>query len=190
MVARGDIWQDSGMRQGWVWAVSITAVGLLSGCGGKPAQAADASDVLVLEVGGQQPSLRASLVAMGRTVAPGQALRPRSVLDMLDPAGAGGQGRRDDGGGDSRNPPAPVPTVLPEDGPPVAPPDFVSVALPESEWVIVKLHKDETLTHLSRKYLGDGRRFVEIMDWNGWSEPDTRKLRDGQDVKIKRSEMR
>jgi hypothetical protein len=52
------------------------------------------------------------------------------------------------------------------------------------------LHKDETLTHLSRKYLGDGRRFVEIMDWNGWSEPDTRKLRDGQDVKIKRSEMR
>lgn len=189
MVARGDIWQDPGMRQGWVWAVSITAVGLLSGCGGNPAQAADSSDVLVLEVGGQQPSLRASLVAMGRTVAPGQALRTRSVLDMLDPAGAGDQGRRDDGGGASGNPPAQVPPV-PAEVLPVESPEVAPVAPPESEWVIVKLHKDETLTHLSRKYLGDGRRFAEIMDWNGWSEPDTRKLRDGQDVKIKRSEMR
>lgn len=190
MVVRGDIWQDPHMRQGWVWAVSLTAVSWFSGCGGNPAQAAAPTDVLVLEVGGQQPSLRASLVAIGRTVAPGQALRPRSVLDMLDPAGAGDQGRRDDGGGDSVNPPAQVPLVPPEDGPPVGPPEVVPVAPPESEWVIVKLPKNETLTHLSRRYLGDGRRFVEIMDWNGWSEPDTWKLRDGQDVKIKRSEMR
>lgn len=61
---------------------------------------------------------------------------------------------------------------------------------PESKWVIVKLPRNETLIHLSRRYLGDGRRFGEIMKWNGWSEPDTRRLSDGQDVKIKRSEMR
>jgi hypothetical protein len=186
MVARGDIWQDSPMRQGWVWAVSITAVGWLSGCGGNPAQAAAPTDVLVLEVGGQQPSLRASLVAIGRTVAPGQVLRPRPVLDALDPADASDQewrGQRD-GNASSQD------TTVPPEVQPVESREVAPVAPPESEWVIVKLPMNETLTHLSRRYLGDGRRFVEIMDWNGWSEPDTRKLRGGQDVKIKRSEMR
>lgn len=178
------------MRQGWLLSVSIAAVGLLSGCGGKSVQAAAPTNVLVLEVGGQQPSLRASLVAMGRTVAPGKALRPRTMADILDPAGPGGgeqgggaQEGRDQEGGEQD------PTV-PSDGPSDAPPEVTPDPPAESQWVIVKLPKNETLIHLSRRYLGDGRRFGEIMTWNGWSEPDTRRLRDGQDVKIKRSEMR
>src|SRR5690606_32008618 len=67
------------MRQGWLWAVSIAAVVSVSACGGEPAAVAPPTDVLVLEVGGAKPSLRASLVALGRSVAPGYELRPRSL---------------------------------------------------------------------------------------------------------------
>ena len=200
MVVPAHIWQDLAMRQGWVWAVSIAAVGLLLGCDGQPVQAAEEPDVLVLEVGGAQPSLRAALVSMGRTVAPGRVLRPRSIADSLGeeqrqagPTVGPGFGpqiepvderipdgpKLDDPKPDDSNPGDDGPG---DDGPGVVP--------PESPWVIVKLPKDETLIHLARRYLGDGRRFGEIMTWNGWSEPETRKLRDGHEVKIKRSEMR
>ncbi|MGK0263536.1 MAG: hypothetical protein ACI8UD_002187 [Planctomycetota bacterium] len=199
MVVRGDIWQDQGMRQVWLWAVSLAAVGLLSGCGGKPAQAAAPTDVLVLEVGGQQqPSLRASLLAMGRTVAPGQALWQRSAGNLLDQSGTGLPGAGESGGeqGPSQqgsiehSPQQPDPQRQDPDSPPDGPPVEPLPTPPESEWVIVKLPINETLIHLSRRYLGDGRRFLEIMKWNGWSPSDTRRLPTGQDVKIKRTEMR
>lgn len=194
MVVRGDIWQDQGMRQVWLWAVSLAAVGLLSGCGGKPAQAAAPTDVLVLEVGGQQqPSLRASLVAMGRTVAPGQALWQRSAGNMLDQSGAGEKGGEQGSsqqGSIEHSPQQQEPPRQDPDSPPDGPPVDPLPTSSESEWVIVKLPIDETLIHLSRRYLGDGRRFLEIMKWNGWSPSDTRRLPAGQDVKIKRTEMR
>jgi nucleoid-associated protein YgaU len=186
MVARGNIWQDSHMRQGWVWVVSITAASWLSGCGGNPDQANAPTDVLVLDIGGQQPSLRASLVAMGRTVAPGKALRPRTVSDEINPAEADQRewGGYDDAGGE--DPASQDPADSPEEQPVASP----TVAPPESEWLIVKLPKDNTLSDLSRTYLGDYRRWTQIMEWNGWTERDTWTLRAGQDVKIKRSEMR
>lgn len=196
------------MRQGWVWAVGTAAVSVLSGCGAEPVQAAPLEDVLVLEVGGEQPSLRAALVAMGRDVGPGHALRPRTFVETLDPNGGGpyspGEGRvpgQDpsvgDGDGEggpsegygtdgqgSEGPRSGEGDRTPDE-PPIDPEPPV-----ESPWVIVKLPKYETLTHIARRYLGDGRRFDEIMEWNGWSEPDTRKLREGQEIRIKRSEMK
>jgi len=172
------------MRQGWLWAVSIAAVVSVSACGGEPAAVAPPTDVLVLEVGGAKPSLRASLVALGRSVAPGYELRPRSLpvgpaVDRNIP------GTRDPGF-------TPVPTPKPSgpvDGP-VEPVEPDPVVPAESEWVIVRLELGETPIHLAQRYLGNGRRFREVMAWNGWSEQDSRRLKLDQPVKIKRSEMR
>lgn len=169
------------MRQGWVWAVSIAAVVSISACNGKPAEAAPSDDVLVLEVGGKQSSLRAALVALGRVVPPGHALTPRQ--EVVAP---------------STNPVLPRNQVQPivgeepadPEAPVVVPEPVVPDAPPESPWVIVKLAKGETPIHLAQRYLGNGRRFQEVMKWNGWSERDTRYLKPNQDVKIKRSEMR
>tara|TARA_R110002072_G_scaffold269079_3_gene428230 strand:- start:29063 stop:29671 length:609 start_codon:yes stop_codon:yes gene_type:complete len=202
MVVPCDIWQDPFMRQPWVWAGSIAAIGLLSGCGGEPVQAESPTDVLVLEVGGTQPSLRASLTSMGRTVAPGHVLRPRPVVDPnpearpeARPEGSGGRefsgpqgpGRDDPRreSGPAQEPPEVTPDRSPEQQPAPEP-----TPPPLSEWVVVKLPKNETLTHLSLRYLGTGARFQEIMKWNGWNDADARRLRTGQDVKLKRSEMR
>ena len=186
MVVRNAIWQDPRMRQFWVWAVSIAAVALLSACGGKPVVAASSEDVLVLEVGGDQASLRAALVALGRTVGEGHRLNPQPAVavgaDQPDPNHLyQGQPLPDP---DVRPEPLPRPAPQPEDKPIV--PDDPAV----SPWVLVPLQKDETLIHIARRCLGDGRRFLEVMEWNGWSDQDTRHLRTGIDVKIKRSEMR
>ncbi len=38
--------------------------------------------------------------------------------------------------------------------------------------------------HLARKHLGDGARVSEILQLNGWSEADARRLLAGQKVKL------
>ena len=132
-------------------------------------------DVLVLEVGGDRASLRASLVALGRL--PESASREPS------------EGRPEetppvhDQGAPVQAEPGVEENGVEENGAPVAPP-------PEPEWVSVPLPPGETLTDLARRHLGDGRRFVDLLKWNGWSEQDARRLRDHQMVKIRRAEMR
>lgn len=191
MVARGAIWQHARMRQGWLWAVSLAALVLVTACDSKPVATSSSEDVLVLDVGGAQPSLRAALVALGRSVEPPRELSQR-IPDRSSDSGFGGQKHRsldEDGGGARRDV---VPKLDPQAGDPPLPqpappiPDLV----PESPWVIVKLGKGETPIHIAKRCLGDGRRFREVMQWNGWSERDTHYLQEGQDVKIKRSELR
>lgn len=168
------------MRQVWVWVALGAAVMALTSCGEPAAAAAPPRDVLVLEVGGAQPSLREALIALGREVGAPQHVAPlpveaappshREPLDQpVDP-------------GPRRDPkPEPGPTVDPQREPP-----------PEqsSEWVIVRLGENEGLIHVARRHLGDGRRFGEIMEWNGWTERQTRRLPIGQEIRIKRSEMK
>ncbi|HEB53251.1 MAG TPA: hypothetical protein ENI87_08365 [bacterium] len=115
----------------------------------------------MLELGGEQPSLRAQLVAMGRTVAAPRPAAPPSDAPPLD-----------------------VPDPLP--GPEPRPEPQLE---PQSEWVLVELPPGETLIHLARRHLGDGRRFVDLLRWNGWTEQDARRLPEGQAVRVKRAEL-
>lgn len=182
MVVSGRIWQDPCMRQGWVWAVMIAAVGSFCSCNQKVAVAATPGDVLVLEVGGEQPSLRAALVALGREVGPAYALAPRPVVDPNSHVAS------------DVPPDSPLGPTIPQSPPPEVPgpgnPQPEDQPEPESEWVTVPLPEGETLIHVARRYLGDGRRFGELLEWNGWSDGDARRLKRDQPVKIKRSEMR
>lgn len=190
MVVSGQIWQDPCMRQGWVWAVMIAAVGWFSACSQKVAVAATPDDVLVLEVGGDQESLRAALVALGREVGPAYALAPRpaaSSREVVDPNRNGAPDEPPFALGGPTIPPSPRPEAK---GPGNPQPGLEVKPERESEWVTVPLPEGETLIHVARRHLGDGRRFGELLEWNGWSDADARRLKRDQPVKIKRSEMR
>lgn len=181
------------MRQGWAWAVAGAAVGLLGGCSQEALPATTPANVLVLEVGGEQPSLRAALTALGRDVGPMHQLVPAAADAGYDGVGdrhsgdlapypfEGGTGGGGEGPGPDRDGPQPYP-VDPEPQPTPQP--------APSEWVTVPLPEGETLIHVARRHLGDGRRFHELMKWNGWTDDDARRLKSNQPVKIKRSEMR
>lgn len=140
----------------------------------------------MLEVGGDQPSLRAALLARGSEVAPPHVLVPVEV------AGPG------TGPGGTRTPapyevvpPGPGEQPDPADNPVDPNPDDVTpTPPPASEWETVTLPEGETLIHVARRHLGDGRRFHEILKWNGWTDSDARRLKKNQPVKIKRSEMK
>ena len=186
MVTQAEFWQDSCMRQGWLWVLGLTAVVSGVACDGASARGADQPNTMVLEVGGSQPSLREALIAQGISVRPGRQLSAPSKSGFADLEGTdGGQqgivGRPSEDVGGVRST-----EELPQE--PEVSPDRV---LPqESEWVVVVLREDETLTHVARRCLGNGHRFYEIMKWNGFSEQDTRRMAVGTAIKIKRSEMR
>lgn len=129
---------------------------LLAGaaCGGEAA-AGQVGDRLVLEVGGEQSSLREALRAAGVTPAPRDA-QP----EPEEPRKASTE----------EAPPAPPPTPSPEPPPPA--------------WFEVTLADGDTPIHLARRHLGDANRFREILALNGWDESDARRLRPGQKVKI------
>lgn len=55
---------------------------------------------------------------------------------------------------------------------------------PTAKHIVVELGRGETLIHLAKRYLGDGNRFREILDANGWTERDARRLPAGQAVKV------
>ena len=163
------------MRQGWVWAALGLAAVATSSCG-EPAAAATSPDLLVLELGGQQASLRESLRAMGRPVAPPRRLRPESA----QPAA-----------GSARPAPVDTPAERPAqvNAPVVAdPPAAAPPAL--SEWVWDELRVDETLGHAAYRLLGSSRRYREIMEWNGIREGEERRLRVGFRFKLKRTELK
>lgn len=145
----------------------------------------------MLEVGGDQASLRATLVALGREVAPAHALSPRPVagLDDVGPSLREERGEPPFGQGGPAiglAPPLGDREVREAREVPEEPPE----PEPEPEWVTVPLPDGETLIHVARRYLGDGRRWPELLEWNGWSEREARRLKTDQPVKIKRSEMR
>ncbi len=186
MVTQAEIWQDPCMRQGWLWVMSLAAVVSGAACDDASARGADQPDMMVLEVGGSQPSLREALVAQGISVRPGHQLSAPSESGFVDLEGAGSEQQGNVGGPSGDGDDVRSTGELSQE--PEVSPDRV---LPqESEWVIVTLREQETLTHVARRCLGDGGRFYEIMKWNGFSERDTRRMAVGAAIKIKRSEMR
>jgi len=145
----------------------------LSGCGHRAgAQARDGT--LVLEVGGTRPSLRKALQERGIVIDPAAsgpaAPVPRAgdvpVLPVRragpDPASASAAGVD----------PAPAPQPPHTQAPP--PPTFRTVTL----------QKGETLTMLARRHLGDGNRYRELLQLNGWSSEQSKHLQVGTLVKI------
>ena len=187
MVTQAVFWQDPLMRQAWLWVVGLAAVVSGAACDGKSADGSDEpSDIMVLEVGGTQPSLRAALIAQGVTVTPGYQLSQPSEGGVADLERVDGRQQHTVNGSDQGV--GGLGSAEKSSQEPVAIPD---PALPqESEWVVVTLRENETLTHVARRCLGNGHRFYEIMKWNGFSDRDTRRMAVGTAIKIKRSEMR
>lgn len=140
------------------WSFAVVAGACAEG-----AEAKYSDGALVLEVGGQQASLREALRAAGVRM-------PRTGTEPED--------RRD---AEPRDNAAPARSVAPSDAPPSTPPV-------EEPWFVVSLADGQTLIHLARKHLGDGNRFRELLALNGWSEADSRRLRVGQQVKIPRQQ--
>ena len=126
--------------------------------------------VMILEVGGEQPSLREALEAHGVTVAAARLLRPEGSAPVS--AGEDTLSERAEQPPETRREPRTTPVKPPPE-------------LAES-FVVVKLARGQTLIHLAKKHLGDGNRFRDILALNGWTEADARRLRENQDVKIPR----
>ncbi|MCB9879692.1 MAG: hypothetical protein H6835_19025 [Planctomycetes bacterium] len=178
MVWRRALWHHPGMRLlGRAWILVVASV---AACGGDPVRTPRGDGVLVLEVGGAQPSLRSALSALGRSVEAPHRLSPLSevsskpVMGALPPLdeSAGPEAQQQ-----QQQSAPPEPEIVPE-------------IAPEPEWVTVPLPKGETLIHVARRHLGDGRRYVDLLEWNGWSDADARKLSPDTPVRIKRAELR
>lgn len=113
--------------------------------------------MLVIELGGDNPSLRDALQALGMLPEPEPppAPPPQETAPMEPVA------------------PPPEPELQPE------PP-------PEPEFFTVLLKERETLWDLAREHLGKGARWTEILALNGWTEAQARRLRAGTTVRIPR----
>jgi nucleoid-associated protein YgaU len=152
---------------------SLVAVVAACGDGREPMPAGDGA--LVLELGGNQPSLRKALERAGLAVPPPVDLSPAVAV----PAPATGDAdapkptppvRR--GSAEAQKPPTPTPTPTPAPTP------------AEQAFTTVVLAEGQTLIHLARKHLGDGNRFRDILELNGWTEVESRRLKPGTKVKI------
>ena len=142
----------------------------MAACSGGGATPTGGDGLMVLEVGGDHPSLRRDLQKAGLAVpAPiDLAPAPVSVPPADDPRTAPPSGAA---------PPTPTPAPAPaptRSEPEPAPADYTTVTLGEGQ----------TLIHLARKHLGDGNRFRDILALNGWSEAESRRLKPGTKVKI------
>lgn len=147
------------MRFSWV----VAAVGLLLGAGCGSNAPAPSKNALVLELGGDNRSLRAELAAAGVVIVP---LAPPQQEEPL---------RTEEPGSVTDGPPAPAPTPVPQPEP--APPVVKDVPT-------TKLRDGETLVVIARRHLGDGRRWRDLMEWNGWTEAQLTKLPIGTTVKL------
>jgi nucleoid-associated protein YgaU len=149
--------------------LGCSLVAVLAACGGgrEPMPAGDGA--LVLELGGNQPSLRKALERAGLAVTPPVDLSPAVAVPPPDTADAPKptpSARR----GSDEAPKLPTPTPTPT---PV-----------EQAFTTVVLAEGQTLIHLARKHLGDGNRFRDILELNGWTEVESRRLKPGTKVKI------
>lgn len=143
---------------------------MAAACAPRPVPALAGDGELVLELGGASPSLAASLQRLGVELLPAQQVPPGPVADAAPP---------ERGPSASDGSPDPDPQALPEQ--PVAPPPSAPA------WFEVALGPRQTLMDLAQEHLGSARRFKEIMDLNGWSDRDARRLRVGTMVKIPRA---
>lgn len=139
-------------------------------CSGSATAPPTAEGVLVLEVGGDASSLREALRALGEASEPAPAPDPTSAPREVHAPGE-----------------EPRPNAEPADGPPPRNQPAAAPPAADAAWFTVALAEGQTPIHLARKHLGDGNRFREILQLNGWSESDARRLHTGQVVKIPRT---
>jgi len=144
---------------------AVAVVGFVPACSPKPAKAAAGDGELVLELGGEHRSLAASLQARGVTLLPPRALADAPAdLQAEVPAAPS---PAPDGRNAKQQGADPVPA-------PGAGQDYFEVVL----------QPRQTLIDLAKKHLGSGARFNEILQINGWTEADARRLKAGRKVKI------
>lgn len=124
----------------------------------------------MLEVGGEHGSLRGALLAAGVDA---NALAPALPVDGALPADGGASDEHAGAGQRQPSPPDPSRAVAEAPRPPVS-----------GEDVVVELGRGETLMQLAKRHLGSSGRYREILERNGWSEADAKRLRAGQLVKI------
>lgn len=153
--------------------VAASAFAVVSACGKSASLPADGDGTMVLELGGNQASLRGALAKAGIQPAP-----PIALVDEPAPAPAP---QPDDA---ANRKPSPAPDKQPSPQPVPAPDDASPKPIDEPAYTTVTLGQGQTLIHLARKHLGDGNRFREILELNGWSEAESRRLKPGTKVKI------
>jgi hypothetical protein len=162
-----------------VMAVRIlAAVGMFLGmvaCGRQAAPPLAGDGELVLELGRGHRSLAGSLQAAGLDLLPRCDYGPpppRAAVEdaPAQPAADAEAPRR-----------APPPDEPGQSAPAVAPPAAEPAA---ATWFEVELEERQTLFLLARKHLGSANRFKEILELNGWSDAEARRLRPGQRVRI------
>jgi len=155
--------------------VAASAVAVVSACGKSASLPAGGDGTMVLELGGNQASLRGALAKAG--------IQPAPPIPLLDEPAPPLAPQPDDAAG--RKPtPAPDQQPVPQPAPQPAPDDAPSKPSDEPAYTTVTLGQGQTLIHLARKHLGDGNRFREILELNGWSEAESRRLKPGTKVKI------
>lgn len=162
--------------------VAVLAAAALAGACSTELRTNAGDGTLVLELGGEHGSLREALLAAGVVIEP-RPIEPRSVASMAEVLGESPQ---------SAVPP-PAPVVTPDPGPEESDPprtdpprtdppqpDPPSPARPRE----VALSPGETVSHLARRHLGSVRRYTEILELNGWTERESRRLPAGTLVKL------
>lgn len=163
-----------------VWmSVLVAAAASWSACARNSSAFVARDGLLVLELGGDQPSLRAELERRGvalaaprswRTVALPEDPVPAAVpvpVPLPMEAGGGADGNQASDAAPAPGPGVPTPAV-------------------EPAWFEVRLGRRETLMHLAKKHLGKATRFPELLTLNGWTDEQARRLVEGQIVKIPR----
>ena len=169
------------MRHVWDLAVLTATLSFAAGCA-KPAPETPTGNRLILEVGGEQTSLRDALREMGRPVGAPKRLRPSQPAPLTSARSeqfdASPSGRPVDRVDDQAGTQAPVAPAQP-------------LAPAEQEWVIVKMKQgDANLGDVAKRHLGSSRRYLDIQRWNGIDDEQAKRLRVGHELKLKRSELK
>ena len=181
MVARCPICEDPAMRHVWVLALLTATLSFAAGCA-RPAPEAPTGNRLVLEVGGEQTSLREALREMGRPVGAPKRLRPAPPAPLTS-------ARRELF--DAAPPRQPVDGADDQGGAQVAAAPAQPLAPAEQEWVIVKMKQgDANLGDVAKRHLGSSRRYLDIQRWNDIDDEQAKRLRVGHELKLKRSELK
>lgn len=154
------------MRVRTLVLVSFAAAAVSCGSGQAGTRSVDGT--LRIELGGAQGSLREALSAAGVRVAAPKRVRA-APPDAEQPAA------------EPTHEPAPRPSPSASEP---APWPEAPTAPPEPGFKTVVLERNQTLIHLAKIHLGNGNRFREILDANGWTEADARRLREGTKVKV------